>query len=188
MDKYNELLSKMQNDYYDKHSKNLLLKNKQKAECAEFILSQIDINELLRNTFIILKDTNIIYMDYLLFKKYATDDNLTTIILYLIDVLNYMKQTYGSYCIYVNLDTLTISAMERYKRALSIFHTICLENDYDFSSFIQSCVILNVPNVVEMLKKIIHPFMTHQVKNIIEYRSKKDSQEILNRIISNIEK
>jgi hypothetical protein len=62
-------LQKLQNEFYNNSNKNLFFKNKQKLNCATNISSQCDLNTLCSNTFIIIPNSNKIFMDYDILQK-----------------------------------------------------------------------------------------------------------------------
>ena len=178
--KYIELLSNLQEEYYKNNNKKIIFKNKQKIDCATTILQQTDLSELLNNTIFIIPETNRIYIDYRLFKKFANPTILGTISLKLIETLNICKRDFGKIEIYVNFEQLTVSAFERYKDLLIIFSKMCIENNLLYSDYIDKCVIINSPNVINTLRTLVNPFLTVRIKSIIEFPDKEESSKVIN--------
>jgi hypothetical protein len=172
-----EELNKLKEEYYRDNGKNVFFKKKQKIEIAKKICNNFDIFFLFKKTIFRIKDTNIVFIDYKFFKIYMNE----TIYEQLIDYAKYLFdntiEIYGSFIIQIDADTITPSAVERYKDIVIKFNERCKNTDY--VNHLQKWVIYNVPtfvdSVVNILVSIIHP----DIINILERYSKKESASIL---------
>jgi hypothetical protein len=170
-------LNKLKEDYYRDNGKNVFFKNKQKIEIAKKICNNFDIFFLFKKTIFRIKDTNIVFIDYKFFKIYMNE----TIYEQLIDYAKYLFdktiEMYGSFIIQIDADTITPSAVERYKDIVIKFNDKCKHTEY--VNHLQKWVIYNVPtfvdSVVNILVAIIHP----DIINRLERYSKKESAIIL---------
>ena len=175
----NDLLAqvnKFKDSYYSKNSKNTFFKKTQKADCAEQISQQFDINVLLNNTVYIVGDTNQVFFDYAVFKLYANESNYQQIVDYVILLFDVVIRTHGSYVTHVNLDSFTVSAAERYKKVIQTFNTACIRNtEFQYTQRLQSWHIYNPPSVIDMIHKILKPFIEPSVFNNARIISKEDS-------------
>jgi len=181
-----EKIEKLKTDFYTENNKNIFFKKKQKMECANSISQQIDLEQLLNYTFCFIPNSNKIHIDYNIFKTYAHTDIFQIIVNKLIEVLNIYKNKYGCFEIYVNLDTVTISAFERYKELLLLFSKICNEDGLKYTEFLNRCVIYNSPNFIEHIKTIIYPMLTKKTCEIIEFYNKNHSDEIKKHVFNSI--
>ena len=175
----NDLLAqvnKFKDNYYSKNSKNMFFKKTQKSECAEQIAQQFDINVLLNNTVYIIGDTNQVFFDYAIFKLYANESNYQQIVDYVLLLFDIIIRKHGTYVTHVNLDTFTVSAAERYKKVIQTFNAACIRNtEFVYTQRLQSWHIYNPPSVIDMIHKILKPFIEPSVFNNARIISKEES-------------
>jgi hypothetical protein len=172
-------LQKLQNEFYNNSNKNLFFKNKQKLNCATNISSQCDLNTLCSNTFIIIPNSNKIFMDYTVFKLYANPSNYNDIITYLYRLIQYCIDQYGNYEVHVNLDTFSVSSCHRYKDILKMYCDVCLNNATDFNVKLIKVYLYNIPNVFESISQILNPFIDKIVISKMVKFNKIDTKQIL---------
>jgi hypothetical protein len=172
-------LQKLQNEFYNNSNKNLFFKNKQKLNCATNISSQCDLNTLCSNTFIIIPNSNKIFMDYTVFKLYANPSNYNDIINYLYKLIQYCIDQYGSYEVHVNLDTFSVSSCHRYKDILKMYCDVCLNNSTEFNVKLIKVYLYNIPNVFESISQILNPFIDKIVISKMVKFNKIDTKQIL---------
>jgi hypothetical protein len=160
-----EKVNELKNTYYSDNGKNILFKNKQKFECANNIINSIGIDDLIRKTIYIIQDTNNVYIDYTLFKLFATPEQYNRIVDYAISAINFSINKYGSYEVHINLDTFTVSAAERYKHIIIIFLNECIQYDGKCSELLTKMHIHNTPKTFNLISKILLPLMDPLVKS-----------------------
>lgn len=176
MSSFMEDITKLQQEYYEKHNKNILFKKNQKYDCASNITQNIDSNILFEKTLFVLK-TGEIYFDYTIFKTYIHPGIFDSFLEYVNNIsFNYID-TIPEYTLHLNFQTLTISAFERYwiliKQILNKFPVD--------GNKMQKTYIYYTPSVVDQIMKVMHPFISHFRDKIIFY-SKTESVEKITKL------
>jgi|TARA_B110000114_G_C15008970_1_gene363949 hypothetical protein len=134
--------------FYKTNMKKQIIKSTQKLQCAEFVTSQIGLQELIDNTFKVKKNT--IYFDYLILKTYASETTLEAAYQYLIDIIIRIRQQYATFQIHINLKSLTISAIQRYYAII----VATIESNPDFTESMEKFVFYNIPSFFDTLIKM----------------------------------
>jgi len=174
-----EKMNKLHKTYYDNHSKNTMFKKSQKMDCAKEVCKNLDVNEMIAKTIYVVPDTNFIYMDYTIFKLFAHPEIFDEIILHIINTCRYLVTYYGSLEAYINLDSFTVSAAERYKGLIQKYCENCLHENTDFAILLKKLHILNSPSVIEMVVKIIKPVIDKSVVEKVVFHKKNESNDIV---------
>jgi hypothetical protein len=181
---FTKKIEELTNQYYSDNKKNTFFKSNQKMECAATITNQIGIDELIQRTIYLIPNTNSVFMDYTMFKTYATPENYNKIIGYILSLFDYCIKNYEYYDAYVNLDSFTISAAERYKSIIGLFLNKCMTSDCQYSIKLKNMFICNTPNTFNNISKVLMPFIDPVVKEKIIVYDKKCSAELLNNLLS----
>jgi len=158
----NETLDKikeLQSQYYSANKKNTFFKNTQKLNCATTICDNIPFEELIARTIYIIPDTNKVYLDYTIFKMFANPQNFSTINDYIIRLFNNRIEEYDGFQIHINLDSFTISALERYKVLIKQFCEKCLASNTRYSIKMDKIYIYNVPKSFDAIVGTLKPFI-----------------------------
>jgi len=176
-----ENIAKLQEEYYYTNQKNIFFKKNQKNECANNIVSNIDIYLLFSKTLFIIPEKRIIYFDYTVFKTYMTSDIFDSFLEYEYNLTNEWVKTIESYQLHINVQSLSISAFERYRcfidKVLQRYPPIC-----------QKCIKMNklivyyTPTMIEQMLNFI-PFISHLREKMIFY-SKVDSPKYLSHLFT----
>jgi hypothetical protein len=175
-------IAQLQNDYYvNNGGKNILFKKSQKEACATTISKQIGIEEFLSNLVYIIPNEKNIHMDYVVFKSFVNPSNYNITTEYIINKITYIIKEYGPYKMYVNLDGLTISAVERYKDFLIYFMKEITkkytENNINYVPYLEQLHIYNAPNVFEQILPLVKPFLDDEiVSKMIIYKKEKETK------------
>ena len=178
-------MNKYKEEFYKTNTKNTFFKNKQKMELARKISENFNMNEMLRLTAYIIPNTPHIYFDYTVFKLYANETNYTEIAQFVLNRFEECIHQYGEYVVHVNLDSLTISAAERYKRLIEVFNVLCIQNtSIHFTDRLRCWYVYNPPSVLDMIHKILITVLDKDAISKINIVSKKDSPEILSKILN----
>ena len=125
-----ETIHNLQNQYYNINNKNSFFKKKQKYECADLVTNQIGIDTMLTKCIFIF-DNSKIFIDYTIFKTFANPNNYHDLTLFLARTINDTIYKHKTFEIHINLDTLTISAVERYSAIITSFAEHGQNNNYD---------------------------------------------------------
>jgi hypothetical protein len=181
---FNKRIEELTNQYYSDNKKNTFFKSSQKMECATTVTNEIGIDALIQKTIYIIPNTNCVFMDYTIFKTYATPDNYNKIVGYILSLFDYCIAKYGEYYAHVNLDSFTISAAERYKNLIECFLTNCMSSESQYSFKLKHMLIYNTPNTFNNISKLLMPFIDPLVRQKIMFYDKKCSGELITRLLS----
>jgi hypothetical protein len=176
-------LEAAKNDYFTKQKKNIFFKTRQKSECADAVCSNFDLKTLLHHTMYNIPNTNKVYLNYPIFKQYANENNQEIIVNYFVELLSQSIKEHKMIEFHLNVNTLTVSATERYKKIIELFAQGCLKNATSFTNSISFLYIYYTPHMFETIFKFVRPFMDPLlVKKIIKY-SKNESDVKINDLI-----
>ena len=164
---------KLQEEYYNTHNKNVFFKKNQKYDCANVISQKIDITVLFQKTLYILREGEV-YFDYFFFKTYIHPEIFDIFLEYVNNISFDYIDKFQSYTLHLNLNTLTISAFERY---WILIHRI-LQTYPVNGSKMQKTYIYYTPSVVDPILRVLNPFILHFKDKIIFYSKSESSEKI----------
>ena len=153
-----------QNTYYDNNNKNIIFKNNQKNSLASSISSKFDTNMLLTMMCYPTINTNIVIIDYSVFKLFANPNNYEIITNHILGEFKKIIQIYNNFECHINVNTFTISAAERYKSMIKIFCSKSLASDTPYSDKISKLIIYYPPSMIQSISKVFSPFINPNVK------------------------
>lgn len=182
MDKINRL----QTDYYSKNGKNVFFKKTQKKECANEIANTFSTEHLINHTVYNITGTNKIYIDYTMFKVYATKDNYLEIIKRILELFKEAIDNYGNFEAHINLNSFTISSYERYKEIIPQFCKKCFNDPTRFSLLLSNIYIYHTPSIFDNISKICSGFMNENVGHRITLFNKSQSEALINNLKANM--
>ena len=185
MDSFLDKAKDVQTSYYSNNKKYTFFKNKQKFDCASTVCDNIPITTLMSNTVFIVPDTNNIFVDYTIFKLFANPENFVTIIDHIINNFSKCIESFPSLQLHINLDSFTISALERYKDLITLFCKKCLSSSTRYSSKIESVHIYNVPKTFDSIVTTLKPFIDQNIYEKIVLFKDEQSKDIINSFKSN---
>ena len=163
-----DLLDKIQKakqEYYSENQKNIVFKNKQKIDCASHIVKQIDPN-LVYAQIISIQENRIVF-NYSLFKLVANPSIYLDLAGRTFLVTNEILKTYSQYDVDINLQGVTISAIERYKGFIQVISSEGLKNGNNFLKSLGRIYIHNPPSFAEAGYSIVQPFLDTIIKERI---------------------
>lgn len=178
-------LIKIQSDFYSSQPKNLFLKKSQKSECADFVTTQLCLDELIHHTIYVIPNTKTIYMDYPVFKCYATSTNYEKIVSHILKLIDQLICNHNEFNIHVNLSSFTLTAAERYSQMLQLFcETICKKTNTNFkyTDYMKKMHIYNTPNTIHLITPLLSRFINDSISDKIAYFSKEQSVDTLRNI------
>jgi hypothetical protein len=178
-DSLTDKLAELQNQYYETNKKNTFFKNSQKKDCANIVLNNVSIQELLNRTAYVLPNSNKVYIDYPILKTYSTDETYATIMTHICELFKQCIQTYGVYECHLNLLSCTVSACERNKGLFYCLFDECRKNDDIYTTMISSFYIYNTPNTMSSIIQLMTPLMSPVVKNKIKLFDKIESPSMI---------
>lgn len=182
-----EELNSLQQQFYEENGKNTFFKNKQKTECAKMICSKYSKEDLIQNTVYQIGDTNKIIIDYTIFKCYMNPDIYQEFIYYIFNIFNKVLSLHSCYEIHINLDSLTISAAERYKDIIKMYNDESTKNSTQFVDYLKIIKLYNLPSILDAISKMIKPIINADAYNKIIIVPKNDSDRELQNILDQIQ-
>ena len=162
----NDLVNKikvLQESYYSKNKKNTFFKKNQKLECATEVCNAFPIEYLISQTLYIIPNTNKIFIDYSIFKLFANKNNFSQFVDNVFIVLERSYKSFENFELYINLESLTVSALERYKEVIKDFIDKCQLYNTKYTDNMKQLYICNVPKTFDAILKGMKPFMEKQV-------------------------
>jgi len=185
----NDLVNKikeLQESYYSKNKKNTFFKKNQKLECATEVCNAFPIEYLISQTIYAIQ--NKIFIDYTIFKLFANKNNFSEFVDKVFIILEQSFKSFENFELYINLESFTVTALERYKEVIKEFIDKCYLYNTKYSDNIINLYICNVPKTFDSIIKAMKPFMDKQVfdkinlfdnitseKTIAEFHSFRDS-------------
>ena len=167
---------KLQEEYYANNTKHTFFKKNQKYDCANVISQKIDISLLFKKTLYVVREGEV-YFDYLFFKTFIHPDIFDTFLDYVNTISFEYIDTVEKYNLHLNLNTLTISAFERY---WVLIKQIIQKYPVNGNKM-QKTYIYYTPSVVDQIIRILNPFIVH-IKDKIVFYSKAESPEQIKKI------
>lgn len=162
-------INQIQNTYYDENNKSRFIKTKQKFSCAENVATKVGLDNLIEKS-IFYDNDNDLFFDYTIFKTYAHPDIYDYITCHIVNMIKYGLDNFPNFSIKVNIQSLTITAIERYK---------------DIIMKLTSTV---PPETIHRIDHIYFINSTNMVKNIMMFVSTVFSKEystiVKNKVIS----
>lgn len=186
MDNIQMQLNNVKDEYYKKNKKVLIEKNKQKRDCALQVVEKFGIDNLVKHTIRFVENdvpSHKIYIDYLIFKRYACPEYYNQISDHLIELIKFAIHKYKQFELHINLDSFTISALERYRDMILIFEQKCAQ--YDIEIFLTSIQVYNSPGIMNSIIQFIKQFLTGNAHEKIVFYNKTDSVELLKNVLKN---
>ena len=176
-----ESLNSLKESYYadggGSNKKNMFFKSNQKNNCAQSVANQVDMDEVMRMSFFAVPNKRgHFYMNYPIMKMYVNNENHSAVMTSMInEIVNCIREARNEdpsapFYVHLNLNSLTVSATERYKYVVDEFHTQCVQTGVQITPFVTGVVIYYAPSmmstIVELLKYCIEPGVLDKIKLI----------------------
>jgi hypothetical protein len=175
-------IQRVQADFYEQTPKNVFFKTDQKFKCAQTVSSQINIDQLIHHTTWIIPGTNKVFFDYLVFKTYACPDNFYFVVDKIVALCADCSNTWGSFEFHLNMDTFSISAVERYRSAIVLFSEECMRRNTGFVQTNSGMYLYNIPRVMDQVARMLKPIIDPGIYAKFVLLDKKDSPERLRQL------
>jgi hypothetical protein len=166
----------LQDHFYSISKKNTIFKKQQKHDCAKIVCENINLEKIIQMTFFILPNTNIIYFDYTIFKLFGNNSNFDTIVDYCLQITKECIEKNGDYEVRINLSTISISALERYKNIIELFSLKAIHLD-----LLKKIVIYNSPSFINSALQFLNRnnFLNQGVLQKTVYHKKEESDSLI---------
>ena len=183
-DALKEDITKFSEKFYTEKPKNVFFKAKQKNELASNVSHSFDVTQLIQHTIYLIPKTNSIFIDYTVFKLFASIENYDLIVNYIITIFEHIMLDHDEFEVHVNMNTFSVSAAQRYKGIIERFLNVCMNHDTVFTEKLKKMHLYYTPSVFESIKVILNPLIHPLVKQKIELHSKAESGAILEKLFS----
>ena len=174
-----EEIEQIKEAYFQENSKKMFFKNSQKFDCANTVCKQIDIDDLLYHTSWLIPNKNKVYVDYVVFKQYASPENFGMIVNDILAKCIDCSNQHTMFEVHVNLASFTITAAERYKSIIELFCNECFRRDTRFTERLVCMSLYNIPTMIENISRILLPLIPPEVRPKLRLYSKDESQVLL---------
>jgi hypothetical protein len=155
---------------------------KQQTNIQQILLKH-NITELLNDTVYVLPNTNILFIDYQLFKLFVIKELYPLVIQQFIQQLNELLKSYNTFEVHVNLKGLTVSSLQKYSGIFSLFYETCNKENIVFSKYITKCSLYNISNSIDAISKLIKQFVDDSVKKTVLFYNEKDSENMFSSLV-----
>jgi hypothetical protein len=173
-------INSFRENYYNNSSKNIFFKKSQKMDCAMHISNNFDLGELIKRTCYFTPDNKGVFFEYPIFKLFANESNYENIINYVVQLFDFCIMKNNELRVYINLDGLTVSGVERYKPIIMMFFNKCDdEKRMAYANTLAYWKILNTPTMIDMIKNIVKPLVPSYIMNKVILISKKDTVDYM---------
>lgn len=179
---YEDIVTKIkdvQDGFYSTNKKKMFFKKAQKLDCANLVAENIPLDQLISKTMFIVPNSNKVYIDYTFFKLYANPDNFSEVAENIVFILKKCIELSNIYQMHLNLDSFTVSALERYKPVIIHFCNKCLSHDTQFVNSLEKFYIYNVPKNFDHMVKLLKGFIDKDVYKKVQLLDSSDSTEIV---------
>jgi len=153
-------LNKFREQYYQENKKKTFFTKSQKKDCAEKVSQHFSVDQLLQNSIYIKESA--LFFDYPIIKTFIHPNNYSLVVEHIDNMIQYMIENYKTFTIVVNLKSFTITAAQRYMELIKNFCNKYFENDI-YLIRIQKIYVHNSPSVIEIIDKMIAPFVKSNV-------------------------
>jgi hypothetical protein len=169
-------LEKFKSKYYSENKKNTVFKAAQKTDLANRVCEQFGLNDLFIRTAFVIPNTNKVYINYPALKLFANPSNYESFATYTQSLfLTCMKQ-YGKFECHINMESLTVTAVERHKKLIEIFARDPSEHGgIEYTKYLTGLYIYNTPSVIESITKLISYLLEPELMEKIITYSKVDT-------------
>lgn len=177
-----EQIEEFKTKYYTENKKKTFFTKTQKIDCAEKICEKFDIEKLLWNTAYI-PQKNQVYIDYTTFKFYANSNNYSVILNHVLYLVNKSIAEFNGFEFHINLQGLTVTAVERYKDAIFLFCNQLLSSTSNYSNKIENICFYYSPSIVDGCSRLFTPLIDVKIREKIQIFTKEGSCNALAKIL-----
>ena len=169
-------LEKFKSQYYSDNKKNTIFKTTQKTDLANRVCEQFGLDELFARTSFVIPNTNKVYINYPALKLFANISNYELFVNYTQSLFMKCIKQYGTYECHINLESLTVTAVERHKRLIEIFaRDTSYTEGVEYTQYLTVAYIYNTPSVIDSITKLISYLLEPELMQKIVTYSKADT-------------
>lgn len=178
-------IEKFKSQYYSENNKNTILKTTQKTDLANQICQHYGLEDLFIRTAFIIPRTNRVYIKYPILKSFINPSNHEQFVNYTQSLFAKCITDYGSFECHINMESLTISGVERHRKVIEMFARPPSEHGgIEYTLYLNTLYVYNTPSVIESIRKMLSYLLdTELIKKIVTY-NKAETVIQLNKLIS----
>lgn len=170
-------LDKFKSTYYADNNKNTIFKSAQKTDLANRVCEQFGLIELCKRTAFVIPNTPRVYINYPALKTFVNPSNYEEFVTYTQSLFMCCMEQYGHYECHVNLDTLTISAVERHRKLIEIFAREPEEVEY--TQYLSKVFVYNTPGMIDNITKFLAAILDKELlSKVIRYNRAETSLKL----------
>lgn len=175
----------IQTDFFKSQPKNWLFnKRKQKEDCAAAVCMQMTPAALINATVYTIPKSNQIYIDYSIFKSFAHPAVYNSVVDRILQNFHECCELYGSFNVHINLASLTVSGIERYRDFIDTFINNCLQRNLEYSDKLNRMYLYNVPNILEALSRMLSRMLDAEVMRKVVIFDKTQSRDAIEQLFN----
>lgn len=180
-----ELNDAKSNFYAENGGKNKFFKKEQKLQLARNISENFELNRLLCESIYLIPETNRIYISYEILKHFASIDIIEQLFQYITTIYNECITKYGEFYIESDLNTVTISGIERLKPFIyGICDRFAIESEKNGFYYADYIIAINFYHIPSSLVQMLRPYMLKGgLHNKLVFFSKEESKEKLKKLL-----
>lgn len=177
-------LSNIQREFYLSQPKKMFLTKTQKTECAEYLVQKLSLEQLMRHTVYVIENTNIVFIDYPLFKQYMTSIHYDKFIQYVLQIISNVITIHGTYEMHINLLSFSVSAVEKYYVIIHTFYDICCQPENAMVVMRLSGIhIYYTPIMIHVIKTMLSKMNVESIRGKTLFYTKEESPGLLTKLI-----
>jgi hypothetical protein len=155
--------------YYENNRRNVIFnKRSQKQEVAELVTKELSVDGCIQNAIYHAYNSSeeTVVVNFRNLKLIAHPDIYSKLCEYGISLITHSIKKNGVYSIAINLDGLTMSAMERFRELIEVFFSL-LPDDDGFAQCIRFVTIYNSPSFFDSLYKLVRRFISSDSSHLV---------------------
>ena len=179
-----EEISKIQRNFYSSQPKKMFLTKTQKEECAEYVVQNLSLDQLMQNTVYVIKNTNYVFIDYPLFKQYMTSTHCDKFIQYVFQTISNVIMIHGTYEMHINLLSFSVSAVEKYYVIIHTFYDMCCKPENAMIvERLSGIHIYYTPIMIHVIKTMLSKLNVESIRGKTLFYTKEESPGLLSKLI-----
>ena len=169
-------LENFKSKYYSDNKKNIVFKAAQKTDLANRVCEQFGLDELFNRTTFVIPNTNKVYINYAILKLFANSSNYEAFANYTLSLFLECMKLYGNFECHINMESLTVTAVERHRKLIEIFARDSSEHGgIEYMKYLTTLYVYNTPSAIESITKIISYLLEPELMEKIITYSKADT-------------
>lgn len=170
-------LEQFKSAYYSDNKKCAVFKTAQKHELAAQICSEFGQEELFASSVYPIRDTNKVYINYPVFKMFVNPSNYKEFVSFCQNIFNRVIQRHGTFECHVNLEGLTISAVERHQRVIELFCADPSERGgVEYTHYLTKVCIYNTPSIIDNITNLLKRLLDPDILNMLVKYTRGETQ------------